>query len=645
MKNWNTIARFLILNVAFLILIPCTPHAQWYNPEKVSKKAKVIYFEAYDLASEGAYIKSLKKLDQAIKIYPNYVEAFLSRAGIYADLKYYDSSVHNFEIAFSLDSIFCSEYLLPYSISLAGIGKFDEALIKATHFLNNEDLNEQSKRSANYRISTYLFAIDYKKNHPVDDYNFELINLGDSINSNALEYYPSLTIDGKKMIFTRRVKDDEDFYESEWSNNKWSKAISAPGKINTNLNEGAQNISQDGNWLIFTGCNYPEGFGSCDLYISYKTKNGGWSEAENLGSTINTSAWESAPSLSPDKKDLYFSSTRTGGYGARDLWVTHRLQNGKWSTPENLGPDVNTPGDESCPFMHSDNQTIYFNSNGHKGYGTTDLFLTRKDTSNHWGKPENLGYPINTIDDEGSVIVAADGITAYCASDRKEKNAGLDLYTFKLRRDIQASKTLWVNGNVFDINTKQGLPCTITLTELNSAKQISNIQTDETGNFLITLPTNKNYSLNINRKGYLFYSDNFSLIDNKLDSFFNLKIPLQPIEKGAAVILKNIFFDSNSDLLKKESEIELDKFVSLLNENPNLKIQVNGHTDNVGKKIDNQKLSLNRANAVVKYFVSKGIKAIRLTAVGFGDTKPIADNHSEQGKNNNRRTEINVISN
>jgi len=275
----------------------------------------------------------------------------------------------------------------------------------------------------------------------------------------------------------------------------------------------------------------------------------------------------------------------------------------------------------------------------------TDLFLSRKDTSNHWGEPENLGYPINTIDDEGSVIVAADGVNAYYASDRKEKNAGLDLYTFKLRKDIQASRTLWVNGNVFDINTKQGLPCSITLTELNSAKQISNIQTDESGNFLVTLPINKNYSLNINRKGYLFYSENFSLIDNKLDSFFNLKIPLQPIEKGAAVILKNIFFDSNSDLLKKESEIELDKFVALLNENPNLKIQINGHTDNVGKKEDNQKLSLNRANAVVKYFVSKGIKAVRLSAMGLGDTKPIADNNTEQGKNNNRRTEINVISN
>jgi outer membrane protein OmpA-like peptidoglycan-associated protein/tetratricopeptide (TPR) repeat protein len=645
MKNWKAISRLVLLNVAFFMLIPCTPKAQWYNPEKVSKKAKVIYFEAYDLASEGAYIKSLKKLEQAIKIYPNYVEAFLSRAGIYADLKNYDSSVRNFEIAFSLDSIFCSEYLLPYSISLAGIGKFEEALIKANHFLKNEDLNEQSKKSANYRISTYLFALAYKKNHPVENYNFELINLGDSINSNALEYYPSLTIDGKKMIFTRRIEDDEDFYESEWINNKWTKAIAAPGKINTNLNEGAQNISQDGNWLIFTGCNYPEGFGSCDLYISYKTKNGGWSEAENLGSTINSNAWESAPSLSPDKKDLYFSSTRSGGYGARDIWVTHRLQNGKWSTPENLGPEVNTAGDESCPFIHSDNQTIYFNSNGHKGYGMTDLFLSRKDTSNYWSEPENLGYPINTIDDEGSVIVAADGVNAYYASDRKEKNAGLDLYTFKLRKDIQASRTLWVNGNVFDINTKQGLPCTITLTELNSAKQISNIQTDESGNFLVTLPINKNYSLIINRKGYLFYSENFTLIDNKLDSFFNLKIPLQPIEKGAAVILKNIFFDSNSDLLKKESEIELDKFVSLLNENPNLKIQISGHTDNVGKKIDNQKLSLNRANAVVKYFVSKGIKALRLTAVGFGDTKPISDNDTEQGKNNNRRTEINVISN
>jgi tetratricopeptide (TPR) repeat protein len=176
MKNWNTIFRVFIIPVAFFILIPCTLHAQWYNPEKVSKKAKAIYLEAYDLASEGAYLKSLKKLDQAIKIYPNYVEAFLSRAGIYADLKNYDSSVINFKTAFSLDSVFCDEYQLPYSISLAGIGRFDEALIRANNFLKNEELNEQSKKSGKYRLSTYAFALAYKKNHSVEDYNFELIN-------------------------------------------------------------------------------------------------------------------------------------------------------------------------------------------------------------------------------------------------------------------------------------------------------------------------------------------------------------------------------------------------------------------------------------------------------------------------------------
>lgn len=633
---------FLIL--AFLVFANGSK-AQWYKPEKVNKKAIKVYEAAYDLAVEGDYEKSLNKLDEALAIEPKYVEAYLSRAGIYGDLKNYTASVTDFSKAFSLDSIFSSTYLLPYSISLAGIGNFELALEKLNAFLNTEKLNPQSIKSGNYRKRTYEFALDYKKSHPAGDYHFDPVNLGDGINTNYLEYYPSLTIDGKKMIFTRRVNNDEDFYESENINGVWSKATPAKGKLNTTLNEGAQSISQDGQWLIFTGCNYPEGQGSCDLYISFKTKSGSWTEAENIGAIVNTDLWESAPSLSPDKKDLYFSSNRFNGYGGKDIWVTHRNNLGKWTIPENLGPTINTSGDETCPFIHPDNQTLYFNSNGLPGYGMADLFLTRKGADNKWTTPLNLGYPINTIDDEGSLIVASDGYTSYYASDRKNKNSGLDIYSFILPKELSAKKTLWINGNVFDAKSKLGLPSMATLTCLGNANFSTQIQTDEDGNFLITLPIGYEYSLNINRKGYLFYSDHFSLPENTTDSFFKLNVPLQPIEAGASIVLKNIFFGNNETKLQPESEAELNKIIVLLNENPNMKVQISGHTDNVGKKEANQLLSLNRAKSVVNYLIGKGITINRLLPKGFGDTKPVASNDTDEGKSLNRRTEINVVSN
>jgi len=634
----------IIFILAFLVFANVSK-AQWYKPEKVNKKAIKVYEAAYDLAVEGNYEKSLNKLDEALAIEPKYVEAYLSRAGIYGDLKNYTASVNDFSKAFSLDSIFSSTYLLPYSISLAGIGNFELALEKVTAFLNNEKLNSQSIKSGNYRKRTYEFALDYKKNHPSGDYHFDPVNLGDGINTNYLEYYPSLTIDGKKMIFTRRVNNDEDFYESENINGVWSKATPAKGKINTTLNEGAQSISQDGQWLIFTGCNYPEGQGSCDLYISFKTKSGSWTEAENIGAIVNTDLWESAPTLSPDKKDLYFSSNRFNGYGGKDIWVTHRSNTGKWTVPENLGPTINTSGDETCPFIHPDNQTLYFNSNGLPGYGMADLFVTRKGVDNKWTTPLNLGYPINTIDDEGSLIVSSDGYTSYYASDRKNKNSGLDIYSFILPKDISANKTLWINGNVFDAKSKLGLPSMATLTCLGNANFSTQIQTDEDGNFLITLPIGYEYSLNINRKGYLFYSDHFSLPENTTDSFFKLNVPLQPIEAGASIVLKNVFFGNNETKLQPESEAELNKIIALLNENPNMKVQISGHTDNVGKKEANQLLSLNRAKSVVNYLIGKGISINRLLPKGFGDTKPLASNDTDEGKSLNRRTEINVVSN
>ncbi|MBK9532722.1 MAG: OmpA family protein [Chitinophagaceae bacterium] len=641
-KKLNILKVIPVLLIFLFSAIICT--AQWYDPQKVNKKAGEIYGQAYEEATAGNYTAALKHLENALALDPKFVDVFLSRAGIHAELKNYTASVTDFETGLKMDPVYSRTYLLPYSISLAGTGKFEKALETVNEFLATPTLNAQSIKAGNYRKASFSFAVEYEKKHPSKDYVFAPQNLGDSINSDALEYFPSFTIDGSKMIFTRRIASDEDFYESNFVNGKWSKAAPIGGNVNTNLNEGAQNISQDGQLLIFTGCNYPEGEGSCDLYFSVKTKNG-WSDPQNLGPDVNTDFWESSPSLSPDKRDLYFASSRAGGFGGRDIWVTRRLPTGKWSRPENLGESVNTPGDESCPFMHADNETLYFNSNGQPGFGMTDLFYSKKVNDSSWTVAKNLGYPVNTIDDQGSLIVAADGKTAYYASDGTDTKGGLDIYSFQLREDIRPLRTLWVKGKVFDKKTQEGLPSAVELTGLKNGNLISRIQTDEDGNYLVTLPTGKDYAFNVNRKNYLFYSDHFSLSPNNPDSVFTVNIPLQPIEKGATIVLKNIFFETGKFELQNESRSELDKLVALLHDNPNLKIQIDGHTDNVGQEKENLLLSANRAKAVVDYLLNKSITVQRLSYKGFGSTKPLSDNKTEAGKALNRRTELSVISN
>lgn len=630
---------FLVLGVSYSVI------AQTYDPYKINKKAMALYQTALNTATQGDLLQGIKLLKDAVKIDTGFLDAYISIAGMYSELKNYQQSNTHYEKAKAVDSVYFIDYNLPYSINLAGAGEFDKALAAVNNFLTIPDIRPESRKAAEYRQKSYQFAMDYLRRNDTATYKFEPRNLGDSINSRVSEYYPTITLDGQQLIYTRRVNNfNEDFYGAERHSANWSSSKSLSGNINSNLNEGAQNISQDGQWLIFTGCNFPEGAGSCDLYISYNT-NEGWSEPENLGRRINTDAWESAPGLSPDKRDLYFASNRAGGYGGIDIYVSRRLSNGLWGQPENLGPSVNTAGDESCPFIHADNQTLYFTSNGHLGFGGDDLFLVRRQPKNTWSKPENLGYPINTIEDEGSLVIAADGKTAYYASNRSDSKGGLDLYSFELRNDVRPAKTLWVKGKVFDKKTLKGLPSAVELTDLASQELLSKVQTDGTGNYLVTLPIGKDYAFNVNRKGYLFFSGNFPFSQSAPDSTYNIDIPLQPIEANATVILQNIFFDVNQFVLKPSSTIELDRIVELMKENPTLRIRITGHTDNTGKPADNLKLSNNRAQAVVRYLSSKGIETARLSFRGYGEQNPVAGNENELGRAKNRRTELTVIGN
>jgi outer membrane protein OmpA-like peptidoglycan-associated protein/tetratricopeptide (TPR) repeat protein len=629
----------LILNSSFLIT-----KAQWYDPLKVSKQANDLYARA-DLAQQDEKnTESIADLTKAIAIDPKFVDAYIARATVYSDIKNYKAAVDDFAKGIALDSVYAKPMQLSYSIALAGVGRFADALAAANNYLTLPRLNEGSVSAASYRKTTYEFAIDYANEHPVTDYVFAPQNLGDSINTANYEYYPSITIDGSKMIFTRRIK-DEDFYESDLKDGKWGKAKLLPGKVNTNLSEGAQSISVDGNWIVFTGCFYPEGEGSCDIYISYKTDNG-WTQAENLGPAINTHFWESSPCLSPDKKDLYFSSDRPDGYGGEDIWVSHRRDDGSWTDAENLGPQINTPGDDASPFMYADNQTLFFSTNGRPGYGSNDLFVTKKLTDSTWSKPENLGYPINTIDDERALIVASDGVTAYYSSDRSDTKGLVDIYSFQLRKDLQPPRILWVKGQVIDAKTKIGLASSVKLTDINTQRVINNIQTDDSGNYLATLPVGKDYDFSVDKKGYLFYSENYDMSEDIKDSVFTADIPLQPIEAGASIVLKNMFFDSKQTTLKPESIVELNRVIELMNDNPNLKILISGYTDNVGTAADNLALSNGRALAVVKYLLSsRQIMSNRIQSKGFGAANPIAPNTTEAGKAMNRRTELSVISN
>jgi len=632
-------------NLFFLLfcVICFVSTAQTYNPDKVNKKAIDLYERALLKLQNDQFKESIPMLKKAIEFDNKYADAILSLASVYGELKDYKTSVEYFEKGRALDTAYFRFFNLPYSINLAGLGRFNDAFNAINQFLNIKELSDRSRKSGEYRKRTYEFGIQYANKSP-GSYVFAPMNLGDSVNSEKSEYYPSITINDSMFVFTRRGEGyREDFFESTILHyKKYTKSKLINGDINLEPSKGAINISQDGEWLIFAGYNFRGGYGDFDLYISYDTPTG-WSEPENLGRNINTESWESSPSVSPDKRALYFSSNRPGGYGGKDLYVSYRMPNGKWGPAKNMGPSVNTSGDELAPFIHADNATLYFTSDGLPGYGNSDLFLCRKGPNNEWSIPENLGYPINTIENEGSLFVGADGKTAFYASDRSDSRGELDIYTFELRPDVRPAKTLYVKGKVYDAKTGKGLPSAVELIDNTNQQTVSNVQTDETGNYFITLPVGRDYTFTVNRKGYLFYSELFPLSKREPDSTYNKDIAMRPIEINASLVLKNIFFESNSAQLQQISQIEINKLLQLMTENATLKVQINGYTDNVGKPADNLKLSANRAKAVVDYLVSKGTDVKRLVYKGFGETKPIADNKTEAGRALNRRTEFVII--
>ncbi|MGY3211258.1 OmpA family protein [Mucilaginibacter sp. HD30] len=627
------------ISILLLILISAFCYGQQGYSTR-NKTAIKYYVTANQSLDNLAYDEAIANLLKAIETDAKFVEAHALLADVMRQRRLNPITIiEEYKKALALNPDFSrATYVNLAEVELSQ-AKYQDALQHIQKYLTYSSISTKDKTRADKIAKDCTFSIN-AQSHPVA---FNPLNVGAAINTVADEYSPVVTADEKTIIFTRQINANEDFYHSNKTDSIWQKAKYLSSRINTpNFNEGSEAISPDGKYLFFTGCNRPDGMGRCDIYVVQK-KGDDWDKPFNLGSPLNTAGWESQPSISPDGGTLYFVSNRPGGYGGYDIWKSKLGAKG-WGTPENLGPTINTPYNEQSPFIHPDDSTLYFCSDGWPGMGGQDLFVSRLSKDGKWQEPENLGYPINSHGNETGLSLTANGDYAFFSSNKLEGLGGFDIYSFKIPSNLRPKPVIYVKGYVFDAKTKNPLEAAVEIVALQDSKPVyQNYSSVTEGDFLATLTSDRNYGLNISKKGYLFYSENFSLIGYKSDKPFNIRVLLQPIEIGNKVVLRNIFFDTNKFDLKPESRSELQELVNFLAYNPSIKIEISGHTDNIGNDEPNQTLSQNRAKAVYRFLISSKVDAERLQFKGYGKSQPIAPNDNEDGRGKNRRTEFKII--
>lgn len=625
--------------LVFLSIVSVSAFAQQRQYSTTDKEAIKYYALANQSIDDHLFDDAIAQLEQAIKADSKFIEAHAQLGDVLRMRRIYKAAITHFLKVIELDPEYNRSVYLKVGDCELSIAMYEPAIHHLEKYLTYPNITAQNQAYAQKMIADCKFSIQ-ALTHPVA---FTLINMGAEINTAADEYLPVATADEGTLIFTRKIDNNEDFYKSDKLNKKWQNAEYLSNIINTpTFNEGAQSISQDGKYLFFTGCNRPDGLGRCDIYIAQK-RGDDWAKPFSLSSPINTSGWEAQPSISADGRTLYFVSNRKGGYGGYDIWKSTLTEKG-WGNPENMGPEINTAYDEQSPFIHPDDSTFYFCSNGWPGLGGKDLFVSRLGKDGKWAKPENLGYPINSSGDENGLTLTANGSFAFFSSNNLKGFGGYDIYTFELPLSLRPNIVTYVKGTVADKKTKVPLEAAIEIIDLQKNVPVfQDYSSEEAGEFLATLAAGKNYGLNISKAGYLFYSDNFSLIGLKDKKAFNLSVMLSPIEVGNKVILKNIFFDTNKFELKAESKAELQKLIEFLQLNKTVKIEISGYTDDVGNTQANVALSEKRASSVYQYLSANGIPAARLVYKGYGEAQPIAPNTSEDNRALNRRTEFMIV--
>lgn len=646
----RSIHIFVFLMAISVFQISC--QAQKFTLSSKNKKAITAFQTADTYYRSGQPLKAEAHFRNAIMHDSTFAEAYFALSTILIDTKRAKEGNDYLKLGLKQNDTF-----FPYGYKTAADndklnGYYEEAVKYYNLFLEkNKDADTSDFAQARKRRDECLL-LNYMVKNPVP-YNPK--NAGPNVNTKYRDYHPALSLDGSTMLFCRTEPPIlpptcagingmlEDFYFSYKNNTSeiWEKTVNAGQPLNTGCNEGTPYITPDGRFLFFAACNREDGLGSCDIYISRKEGNI-WSTPKNVGAPVNSKAWESQPSFSSDGRTLYFVSNRAG---KRDIYTSTLKDDGSWENPIKLGPNINTTEEDHFPFIHPDNQTLYFVSNGHYSIGGDDIFYSKKQADGSWGKAVNIGYPINSLGNEQALIVTANGELAFVTSDRQGGYGEMDIYSFELYPEARPNPVTYFKGIVKDKETGKALEANFELIDLQTGLTVVQSKSDKiNGDFLLALPTNKNYALNVNKDQYLFQSENFSLTGAfDANKPFEKIVELTPIKAGVPVVLKNIFFATNEFSLLNESKAELNKLVEFLTKNKTIKIEIGGHTDNVGSDDLNKKLSENRAKSVYEYLQNAGIDRSRLSYKGYGSSKPISPNTTEAGRAENRRTEFKII--
>lgn len=635
MRKLNIFLTVLFLSVVSLKSDQVTAQA--------SRSSKRLYQKAMDAYEVRDYAQTISILDKAILKSPNFALAWFFLAQTHRELSQDSIAIVKLSMALSLDDSMYKRGWLELAELLWESGDYSSGLVALDSVVKkHRELKRYKWVKAGLQFS--FNAVSLENNHDM------IAPLVGDVNTHRPEYFPTMVLAGDMMVFTKLVQSrnsptgQEEFFSSVLIHNAWRDVSPLKG-INTLFNEGAPSISGDGNTLVFTSCSTPRdgfgdriGVGSCDLFEShYDQATESWSLGENIGAP-NTISWESQPTLSSDGNFLVFArALHVRGMGS-DLFGSVRGDDGLWGKAFPLPGKINTPYEEESPFLHPDGKTIYFSSNGHPGLGGLDIFVSRKLDNGEWGAPENLGFPLNTYNDENSLMVEPNGVFAIFASDRSNSAGDLDLLRVELPPESRALSVKALSGHIVDDFTGMPLRASLNLVDMSTGLVLTSIRSSLDG-FTLPLPVNGRYSFEVSCEGYMFNIAEMFAIDSNSKGH-HVVVRLKKINAGETLSLTAVRFTSGSAALDHGYQTDLVLLASWLTSNQTTSVEIVGHTDNVGSAAANLTLSEDRASAVVDFLITSGISSDRLSSSGRGDQVPVVTNATAQGKAVNRRVEI-----
>jgi outer membrane protein OmpA-like peptidoglycan-associated protein/tetratricopeptide (TPR) repeat protein len=624
-------------------------------------KARNLLEKAQQQTKARDFVKAIETLNQLNQKFPSLSEAFILKGSLLkalgdnrGALTAYREGLRNA----TPEPVRAGEFMTLGELALR-FGEYETAATAYRQMLKVAPRTMRGLAKAERNLLTSEYAMQAVKN-PI---GAAPERLPAPLNNFRFQYFPALTADNRFLLFTGRPTNEsgEDLYVSrQTKDGGLSDPVGISPNINSRQNEGAGTIAGDGKTLVFASCDRPGSVGNCDLYISRRTGNT-WSPPQNLGRNVNSMEWDSQPSLSADGRSLYFTSNRPGGLGQEDLYVSNMRADGTWGEARNLGAPVNTAGKDMAPFIHASGTTLYYVTDGLVGMGGLDVFRCelQDPATGKWGEPRNLGYPLNTFENEASLFISSDNQRGFCSRTTQDKEAAgppslarpvmrerpVELFGFAVPQAVQARETsTYTQGRVFDAITKKPLKADVKLYDVQTDALTQFVTSDPVeGDYTVVLNEGRRYAMYASADKYLLKSLSFDYSDKRTFNPLTLDIYLEPVRAGRSVVLNNLFFDTNQYTLKPQSRTELNRLIEFMRQYHDVQIEISGHTDNVGTPEANALLSQRRAQAVQDYLATHGVAASRLRAKGYGEKRPLVGNDTDDHRQQNRRIELRIL--